>query len=470
MIKIQFFKIILGVNFETNLFDCFKKKQEMKQIMFPSNFMQDILDSLEEGVFTVDKNFKINCFNQAAERITGFDRTEVIGSYCKNIFSSERCFENCPMAHVLENGLNLQDIENNIFTKTGKEKTIKLNAAIFNSGNGEAIGGVISFRDMSYLEKVEETLKKRTHFHGIIGHSKQMREIYTLIKEIAAVNSSVLITGESGTGKELIADAIQKESNRSNKPYVKVNCSVFPPDLLSSELFGHIRGAFTDARSNRVGRFEMAKGGTIFLDEIGETPLQMQIQLLRVIQEGTFERVGESVTRKVDVRIIAATNIDLMEAIKLGKFRDDLYFRLNVIPVYVPPLNERKEDISYLIRHFINKININSSKKIVDIADDAMDALLAYTWPGNIRELENAIEYVFARSNDDIIHRSKLPPTLKMIKPCKELFRFDNDENKKNNIIELLDRYRWNKTLVAKELKIGRTTLWRKLKLYGLDQ
>jgi transcriptional regulator with PAS, ATPase and Fis domain len=296
-----------------------------------------------------------------------------------------------------------------------------------------------------------------------------MREIYTLIKEIASVNSSVLITGESGTGKELVADAIQKESNRANKPYVKVNCSVFPPDLLSSELFGHVRGAFTDARNNRIGRFEMANGGTIFLDEIGETPLQMQIQLLRVIQEGTFERVGESVTRKVDVRIIAATNIDLMEAIRNGKFRDDLYYRLNVIPVYVPPLKERKEDISFLIRHFINKLNLTSSKKIVDIDDDAMDALLAYDWPGNIRELENAIEYAFARSNDDVIHRSKLPPSIKMLKPCKELYGIESGEDEKSQIIDLLERYHWNKTLVAKELKIGRTTLWRKLKTYGLD-
>ena len=439
-------------------------------MVFPSIFTQDILDSLEEGVFTVDKNFKINSFNQAAERITGFERTDVLGAYCKNIFSSERCMGDCPIAHVLENDTNIQDIENSIFTKSGKEKTIKLNAAIFNNGQGEAIGGVISFRDMSYLEKVEESLKKRTHFHGIIGNSKQMREIYTLIKEIATVNSSVLITGDSGTGKELVADAIQKESHRANKPYVKVNCSVFPPDLLSSELFGHVRGAFTDARSNRVGRFEMASGGTIFLDEIGETPLQMQIQLLRVIQEGTFERVGESITRKVDVRIIAATNINLTEAISQGKFRDDLYYRLNVIPVHVPPLNERKDDISYLIRHFINKLNLTSPKKIVDIDDDAMDALLAYSWPGNIRELENAIEYGFARSNDDVIHRSKLPPTIKMIKPCKELFGFENGEDEKSQIIELLDRYRWNKTLVAKELKIGRTTLWRKLKSYGLDQ
>jgi len=436
---------------------------------FSTNFTQEILDSLAEGVFTVDKNFKINSFNKAAELITGYDREEIMGMYCKNVFSSERCVGFCPIANVLESGKNLENIENSIITKTGEEKVIKLNAAIFNNSEGEAIGGIISFRDMSYLEELEKSLKKRSHFHGIIGQSKQMREIYTLIKEIAGVNSSVLITGESGTGKELVADAIHKESNRDKKPYVKVNCSVFPPDLLSSELFGHVRGAFTDARNNRVGRFEMANGGTIFLDEIGETPLQMQIQLLRVLQEGTFERVGESVTRKVDVRVIAATNKDLAEAIKQGKFRDDLFYRLNVIPVYVPPLRDRKEDIPPLIRHFINKLNTVSTKNISDIDDDAMDALIAYKWPGNIRELENAIEYAFARSSDDIIHRSKLPPGIKLQKPCKDFYKISGNDDK-DQLIELLERLRWNKTLVANELGIGRTTLWRKLKAFGLDQ
>jgi transcriptional regulator with PAS, ATPase and Fis domain len=249
-----------------------------------------------------------------------------------------------------------------------------------------------------------------------------------------------------------------------------VNCSVFPAQLLSSELFGHVRGAFTDAKSNRIGRFEMAEGGTIFLDEIADIPLQMQLHLLRVLQEGTFERVGESVTRKVDVRVIAATNIDIEQAIQAGKFRDDLYYRLNVIPIDIPPLRDRKDDIPYLIRHFISKLSLTSNKKINGIDDEAMECLLAYPWPGNIRELENAIEYAFARTTGNIIHLSKLPPTIKrqrsglepVISPIK-------GTTEKNELVRLLEEHHWNKSLVAKKLGIGRTTLWRKMKAMGLQ-
>jgi transcriptional regulator with PAS, ATPase and Fis domain len=275
--------------------------------------------------------------------------------------------------------------------------------------------------------------------------------------------------GESGTGKELVANAVQAESSRAKKPFIKVNCSVFPPQLLSSELFGHVRGAFTDARSNRIGRFEIADGGTIFLDEIAEMPLQMQLQLLRVLQEGTFERVGESVTRKVDVRVIAATNIDIESSIAEGKFREDLYYRLNVIPVSVPPLRERREDITYLVRHFINKFSLTSQKKITDVDDEALECLITYSWPGNIRELENAIEYAFARSTSTLIHQSKLPPNIKKQRTLtSETQSLVNGNTQKNELLRLLEEFHWNKSVVAKKMGIGRTTLWRKMKAMGL--
>lgn len=438
---------------------------------FPNNFTQDILDSLAEGVFTVDKNFRISSFNQAAEKITGYSRQEVLGQYCKNIFATDRCVTECPIANVLQAGKNIQEIENVIQTKTGKDIPIKINAAIFKNGDTQPIGGVISFRDMSYLSKIENCMQKQAQFHGIIGQNKDMREIYTLIKEIASTHSSVLIQGESGTGKELVANAIQAESNRSDNPYIKVNCSVFPPQLLSSELFGHVRGAFTDAKNNRIGRFEMANTGTIFLDEVAEMPLQMQLQLLRVLQEGTFERVGESVTRTTDVRIIAATNINIEDAINEGKFRDDLYYRLNVIPIEVPPLRNRRDDVPYLIRHFINKLNLTCNKNIVDVDDDALEALISYDWPGNIRELENSIEYAFARSNDTIIHISKLPPNIKKQKPLQSVAAFKRNPKKDNpdDLLRMLEENRWNKSEVAKKLGIGRTTLWRKLKAMGIE-
>lgn len=434
-----------------------------------STFTQDILDSLSEGVFTVDKNFKINSFNKAAEKITGFKREEVIGKICKHILLSERCYTNCPIAYVLENGKPIEDVDNVLKTHNGEEKKIKLNAAIFRNGSGNAVGGLVSFRDLSYLEEIESSINKSTQFHRIIGQSKQMNEIFTLIKEVADTNSSVLITGESGTGKELIANAIHAESDRTNKPYVKVNCSVFPPQLLSSELFGHVRGAFTDARANRIGRFELADKGTIFLDEVAEMPLQMQLQLLRVLQEGTFERVGESVTRRVDVRVIAATNVEIQGFIREGKFREDLFYRLNVIPIFVPPLRDRKDDIPALIRHFMNKLSLTSRKKIYEIDDEAMDAMIGYNWPGNIRELENAIEYAFARSSDSVIHLSKLPPTVKKNSLCKEYNNIEKgDDSERTKILRLLEMHHWKKSIVAKKLKIGRTTLWRKMKILGL--
>ena len=435
----------------------------------PYEFTQDILDSLAEGIYTVDKDFRINSFNHAAEKILGYSREEIIGKFCKNVFSSGRCIKDCPIARVLESGSSLQDVENTFITRNGKEIPIKMNAAVFKNAKSIPIGGVISFRDMSYIENVRNSLLKQSQFHGIIGQSKMMREIYTLVQEIASTNSSVLLTGESGTGKEMIANAIQSESNRSEKPYIKVNCSVFPPQLLSSELFGHVRGAFTDAKSNRIGRFEMADGGTIFLDEIAEIPLQMQLQLLRVLQEGTFERVGESITRKVNVRVIAATNVDIEQAIREGRFRDDLYYRLNVIPIEVPPLRERRDDIPYLIRHFINKLAMTSDKNITDIDDEAMECLISYSWPGNIRELENAIEYAFARSNMSIIHLSKLPPHIKRHRGAYEsVIPHVKGETQKNELVRLLEEYHWNKSVVAKKLGIGRTTLWRKMKAMGL--
>jgi transcriptional regulator with PAS, ATPase and Fis domain len=269
----------------------------------------------------------------------------------------------------------------------------------------------------------------------------------------------------------MIANAIQESSHRKDKPFIKVNCSVFSPQLLASEIFGHVKGAYTGADRNRAGRFELANKGTIFLDEVAEMPLQMQIQLLRVLQEGTFERVGESVTREVDVRIIAATNIDLAKALEEGKFREDLYYRLNVIPIKIPPLKERVEDIPYLVKFFILKYSRLSKKEITDIEDDALDLLLRYHWPGNVRELENAIEFAFARTtNQSVIQSCKLPANVRNDYLCDEkTVKSQIFHNKHANLIELLEKYHWNKTKVAKELGIGRTTLWRKMRNMGLE-
>jgi PAS domain S-box-containing protein len=379
---------------------------------------EEILNSIAEGLITVDKNFKINFFNQAAESITGYSKDEVLGQYCKYVFKCELCKTKCPIALVLESGQNLYDYLSSIEIKEGGRKFIKLNAAILKNNKEEPNGGVISFRDLSVIEKIIKESQNSVSFGGIIGRSKSMREIFELIKEISESDATVLVQGESGTGKEIIANAVQSTSLRKDKVFLKVNCSVFPENLLASELFGHVKGAFTDALKDRPGRFELADGGTIFLDEVAEMPLMTQIQLLRILQEGTFERIGESITRKTNVRVIAATNINIEQALKQGKLREDLFYRLNVIPIIIPPLRERIEDIPLLVKFFIGEFANIYKKNIHDLSNEALNCILQYNWPGNVRELENVIEYSVIRSkNEEILGTNVFPRMITEYKP-----------------------------------------------------
>ncbi|MBC8185323.1 sigma 54-interacting transcriptional regulator [candidate division KSB1 bacterium] len=432
----------------------------------------DILDSIGEGLFTVNKDFKINFFNSAAERITGLKREEVFGKFCKHVFRSNRCFIKCPIAQVLETDKNIYELESKIRNRNGNFVPIKMNVSVLKNAENEPTGGVISFRDISELEIFREKHIKKNQFHGVVGHSKAMQEIFQLIEEISDSDASVLIQGDSGTGKEMIANAVQATSLRKDKPFIKVNCSVFSPQLLASELFGHVKGSFTGAIKDRQGRFEVADGGTLFLDEVCEMPMQTQLQLLRVIQEGTFERVGESITRTVDVRVIAASNKNIKETISQGNFREDLYYRLNVIPIEIPPIDERKEDIPHLVKHFIKKYALIYNKNIQDVEDDALEHLINYPWPGNVRELENAIEYSFARTKDkNIIEFCKLPPNIReKASPIVRQNKSCHSKDETTAIIQLLEKHQWNKTKVAKELGIGRSTLWRKLKELNLGE
>jgi len=429
----------------------------------PKSSRDEILDSIGEGLLTVDKNFKINFFNRAAEEITGYKREEVLNQFCKYVFKCELCETKCPIGLILESGNPLYDFRSNIEIKDGSRKPIKLNAAILKNESDQPIGGVISFRDLSEIESIKKDVGSAGNYFGIIGHGKAMQDIFSLVQEIADSDAPALIQGESGTGKEMIANAIQVTSKRKEKPFVKVNCAVFPETLLASELFGHVKGAFTDAVKDRPGRFEIANEGTIFLDEIAEMPLQTQVQLLRVLQEGTFERIGESIPRVVDVRVIAATNLKINDALKNGKLREDLYYRLNVIPIVIPPLRERPEDIPHLVNSFIKEYSKIYNKVINDIDDRALEILMNYYWPGNVRELENVIEYMVVRAKNEAIQLENLPSSIKSAfetrKPAEEFKRESPSE-----LLQLLEKHRWNKTKVAEELGIGRTTLWRMLK------
>lgn len=434
---------------------------------------ETILNSLAEGVITVDKEFKITFINEAASMMTGFHKNEVIGKICKSVFKSDYCLENCPIARILKSGKSVFDFDSQIECKNAKPIPIRLNAAVLKDESDNPGGGVITFRDLSEIRKIEALLKEGSNFQGIISNSKSMKEIFTLIEQISDSDAPVLITGETGTGKELIANAIQKLSRRKDKKYVKVNCSVIPENLLASELFGHVKGAFTDAQKERIGRFELADGGTIFLDEIGEMPLQMQPQILRVVQDGSFERLGESVTKNVDVRIITATNINLEKAIESGKFREDLFYRLNVIHIDLPPLRKRADDIPFLANHFLKKYSIIYKKDIPFIEQECLEHLTKWQWPGNVRELENAIEYAVIRNKPDkSLCICSFPAKIRENVYCSQKNNVITNAQvpfENSSLIELLNQHKWNKTKVAQILGIDRTTLWRKLKAMGIN-
>ncbi len=438
----------------------------------PPLFHQVIFDSLHEGLYSIDKNFRITGFNESAEKITGYKKEEVLGQFCKNVMRSDRCKEGCPIAYSLELKENVKNYNMVIKDKDSRAIPLKVNGAIFRDEEEQPVGGVVVFRTVNELDLINQGVLKRMEFESMIGQNRSMQEIYTLIEEINYSSAAVLIQGESGTGKELVANAIQQTSERRSKPYIKVNCSVFSHNLLASELFGHVKGAYTDAHKDRVGRFEMADGGTIFLDEIAETDPRIQLQLLRVLQEGTFERVGESVTRRVDVRILAATNLDIHKAIADGRFREDLYYRLNVIPLEVPPLRQRKDDIPLLVDYFLRKLSLVSGKKIAEIDDTTMGVLMDYDWPGNIRELENVIEYSHTRTQGKSITEDKLPPALQQSKTAipKSYHLKSNSFSEMDKIKAVLDEVHWNRSRAAEKLGMGRATLWRKMKAYNLLQ
>lgn len=428
-----------------------------------------ILDSLAEAVVTVDKDFKVTFINEAAEIITGYKKEDLLGKHCKHYFDSDFCEFNCPIVSVLKTGKNVYDRETEIHCNNKGTIPIKLNAAVLKDENNQPVGGVISFRDISFLKNLNDLFHTESSFHGMIGKSKLMNKIYNLVNEIADSDAPIIVTGETGTGKELIANAIQSVSKRKGKIYIKVNCSVIPHNLIASELFGHVKGAFTDARNDRIGRFEYADGGTVFLDEICDLPINVQPQLLRFLQEGTFERLGESSTRYADVRIIAATNKNIETEISEGRFREDLFYRLNVINIELPSLVKRKEDIPLLIDFFIKKYSTVYKKNITGIDSNSMEVLMNYNFPGNIRELENIIEYAVIRTKpDQEICVCLLPHKLRSKKNCpdqkKNILDINNSE-----LIELLNKHKWNKTKVAEQLGVDRTTLWRKMKKIGIE-
>ncbi len=430
-----------------------------------------ILESISDGVFTVDREWKVTSFNRSAETITGIPREEAIGRHCSDVFRSSLCGEDCPLHQTLKSGKPQIGKSAFFINSEGERVPISISTAVLRDEGGEIIGGAETFRDLSEVEALYQELEERYTLGDLVSHSPRMQQLFEVLSAIAASPSNVLILGETGTGKEVMARAVHEHSQRSDGPFVAVNCGALPDALLESELFGYKAGAFTGANKDKPGRFARAKGGTLFLDEIGEITPAMQVRLLRVLQERTYEPLGAVESEHTDARVIAATNRDLTAMVKSGEFREDLFYRINIARLELPPLRERREDIPILANRFIDKFNKLMRKDIQGIAPEALSFLIAYEWPGNIRELENTVERAFIICNQDMIDISHLPSELRVGAKAEPAVTEMSSAHRilDAQVIQIaLENNHYNRLATARELGIHKTTLFRKIKKLGI--
>jgi PAS domain S-box-containing protein len=435
-----------------------------------------ILENISDGVFTIDLEKRITFFSRSAESITGFNLQEAIGHHCFDVFRANICERKCLLDETIASGKPLINLPARIITKSGKEKPISISTAALKDSHGKIIGGVETFRDLSEVEELRKQFSRNFTHLDIVGRSPRMREILSFLPDIAESESPVIIEGPTGSGKELIARALHTLSPRKEGPFIAINCAALPDTLLESELFGYSKGAFTGAVRDKAGRFLLADKGTLFLDEINNTSLSFQTDLLRVLEEGEFTPLGATKTIHSDFRVVVASNQDLKKLVGMGSFREDLYYRLAVVKINLPPLTQRKEDIPLLIDHFIHKFNILKGKFIRGMTSEALAYLLDYPFPGNIRELENIIEYAFISCKDNAIGKEHLPKDIfdrlnnkSFITPYSQ-FTDPYHQEEAEKIRQLLHQHDGNRIQTARALGISRITLWRKLKKYNIER
>jgi PAS domain S-box-containing protein len=447
-----------------------------------NSYWKIVVDTIQDGILIVDKGGTIVSVNKALESITGYSRDEMLGKPCTIL--------NCDICEIVleqkgefwcklfkTGALDLREC--NFRKKDGSHIQVLKNASLLHDSQGKIMGAVETVTDISeivekdhQIAELRKELRSENGYHGILGTSPQMKWVFDLIENAAQSDAPVIIFGESGTGKEMVAKAIHEAGMRKEKPFVKVNCAALNESLLESELFGHVKGAFTGAFQNREGRFEAANYGMIFLDEIGDLPLSTQIKLLRVLEEKVIERVGDNRPIHVDVRIISATNRNLKHLVNQGRFREDLFYRINVIPITVPPLRERVLDIPLLAEAFFQRIRLRNNKKIQGISNDAMRFLMEYSWPGNVRELKSAFEYAFVTCQESTIQSTHLPPNIFQEKKggkAVEKPSLNREEIKRKRLVETLKQTNGNQSEAATILGVSRVTIWNQMKRFGIN-
>ncbi|OQC07848.1 MAG: Transcriptional regulatory protein ZraR [Candidatus Hydrogenedentes bacterium ADurb.Bin101] len=439
---------------------------------YQPDITDSILESISDGVFTVDEAWKVTSFNRAAEEITGIPREEALGKRCWEVFRASMCEMDCALKHTMDTGKRIINRSCYIIDAGGQRIPISVSTALLRDAEGQVIGGAETFRDLSLVEELRKEITGRFQIGDMVSRSDLMRRLFDVLPQIAASDSSVLIQGETGTGKELLARAVHSMSRRAEGPFVAVNCGALPDTLLESELFGYKAGAFTGADKDKPGRFAAAEGGTLFLDEIGDITPALQVRLLRVLQEHIYEPLGSNTPVRTDVRLITAGNRDLAELVETGGFRRDLYYRINVVRLELPPLRKRKEDVPLLVEHFIVRFNRVQNRDIQGVTSAAMAVLMAHDYPGNIRELENIIEHAFVlcAANKDIdipclpdyLARRAHPDTgpVPMGDARKAL--------EAQLILETLERNHGNRQAAARELGMHKSTLFRKMRALHL--
>ncbi len=450
-------------------------KDLLERVRHDDRRLKIILDNLDIGVLTVDRGGHITFFNNQAEAITGFNRGDVLGKSCNTIFSKTSSQDMLLFEETISDGQARSTSQGEIRTRDGQAIPMRANYMALKNEDGRIVGGLATISDLSLKYQFNSEIKGRYTFYDMVGKDPAMQKIFEIIPVVAASDATILIEGPTGTGKDVLAKVIHNASKRSKKPLVKVNCAALPDNLLESEMFGYVTGAFTGAEKDKPGRFQEANRGTIFLDEIGDLPLSLQAKLLRVLEDKEFYPLGSRKTTRVDVRIISATNQNLDQLVKEKRFREDLFYRLNVMRLDLPPLKNRRADIPLLIAHILKRLCATRDTAVEKFSNDAMEVLLNYDYPGNVRELENIIEHALIVCQNTRIERNHLPLSLQRgISPHlpaedKRPFEKEIEYSEKTLILDALRKYNWNKGRTASALDINRSTLWRKMKKYNIS-